>query len=59
MEANLKYHHSAISRGYVGVKNAHTTPYEGRFGRGCIEHRPSKEMNSTSYHVINYYLEES
>lgn len=34
---NVKYHHSAIARGYVRVGHQYDEEYNGRFGSGYIQ----------------------
>lgn len=57
MEKNYKYHHTALTRGYVSVKAADgiREDYKGRFGTGytVLRHNP----NSTQYCYKEYYVE--
>ena len=56
-----KEHHTSWARGYISRKpNSDGTygyrePYNGKFGKGYIEHKPS--LTSTQYHLITYYIE--
>lgn len=53
----LKYHHSALRRGYLGIKNTYGEVYEGRFGKGVIMHYPTRDSAcSNEYHRIEYYI---
>lgn len=59
-----KYHHSALCRGYVGVRqDGWREEYVGRFGNGYIIHRANLRQSlgnrhSNNYHVIEYYIYE-
>lgn len=59
---SVKYHHSAIARGYVRVGHQYDEEYNGRFGSGYIRHYESKlgvhGRPSTSYHTISYFIKE-
>lgn len=54
MEA--RYHHTALTRGYVSVKetNGIKEPYKGKFGKGYTVKRHNS--NSTFYCYIDYYI---
>lgn len=63
MEKLGKYHHSAMCRGYVSVKDdGYREEYCGRFGVGYIIHRANLRCVgrgcrcSNTYHVIHYYI---
>lgn len=54
-----KKHHTALSRGYVSVKNGgeeEPVPYKGKYGEGYTikSHNP----NSTYYCYITYYVDD-
>lgn len=47
-------HHSATTKGYLcSSDDGMVEEYSGRFGNGYIIHR---QMNSSKYHVIEYYI---
>lgn len=54
-------HHTSWARGYVSRKPnsdgtyGYSEPYNGKFGKGYIEHTPS--WSTTQYHTITYYIE--
>ena len=51
----LKHSHTSWRRGYVSrCFDGNAFPYDGRFGRGYVIHRPS--WQSTQYSLIEYYL---
>lgn len=54
----MKKHHTAYARGYVSRKNpdGYTEPYNGKFGKGYIQHTPC--YHSTRYHYVTYFIEE-
>lgn len=57
----------ASKKGYVGVNGAYEEPYDGRYGKGKILHKPSKEgfysnkrgcwVHSNEYHQVVYIVE--
>ena len=50
-----KYHHTALTRGYVSVKSEGVREdYTGRFGTGYTVKR--NNPNSTRYCYIDYYI---
>lgn len=47
-------HHAATTKGYLrSSDDGMVEEYSGRFGNGYIIHR---QMNSSKYHVIEYYI---
>lgn len=51
----LKYHHTALERGYVSRRSkGYVEGYKGIFGTGCKVHRPCWSTNN--YHYIDYYI---
>ena len=53
----LKYHHTAMFRGYVTRKEyGIIEPYNGKFGNGFVVKRPN--WNSTQYSFVDYYIYE-
>ncbi len=51
----LKFSHRSWTRGYVSRKiDGLCYPYNGRFGRGYVIYRPSRE--STRFCRIEYYI---
>ena len=56
MRNEYKAHHTALTRGYVSIKETEgiKEPYKGMFGEGCTirSHNP----NSTRYCYITYYV---
>ena len=59
----MKSHHTAIARGYVGVNSEWNEYYNGRFGEGYIIHHPTLRcgqgymFRGNSYHIIEYIVE--
>ena len=53
----LKFHHSALTRGYVSRKNLKgiIQEYNGKFGKGIKIYTPN--FNSTRYCFVSYYIE--
>lgn len=56
--AELRYHHTALSKaygGYVGVNQRLRVPYQGRYGKGIViyTHNPK----STRYCIAQYYID--
>lgn len=47
-------HHSALSRGYIGVNKMSISAYDGKFGKGFTidKHNP----NSTNYFIREYWI---
>lgn len=62
-EVEMKSHHTAIARKYVGVNDEWNEYYRGRFGEGYIIHHPTLRygqgymFRGNSYHVIEYIVE--
>ena len=47
-------HHTATTKGYLRSSDVGMVEeYSGRFGNGYIIHR---QMNSSQYHLIEYYI---
>jgi len=57
----MKYHHSALSRGYIRKGHGWTQQYNGKFGKGEIRHIPNAEttIKTNNYHLIEYYIEDN
>lgn len=53
---NMKLHHTALTRGYISVKNTDgiKETYSGKFGNGFTVKRHNP--NSTRYCYIDYYI---
>lgn len=53
------YHHTALTKGYVSIKNAEgiKESYSGKFGTGYTIKRYNP--NSTRYCLIDYYVAQS
>lgn len=57
-----RFHHSAICRGYVKVKDdGYREEYNGKFGWGYIIHHANLRCgvygrHSTMYHIISYFI---
>lgn len=51
-----RYHHTALTRGYVSVKetNGIIEPYKGKFGKGYVVKRHNP--NSKFFCYIDYYI---
>jgi len=58
-EVNMKFHHSSLGKGYIAKGHGRDESYNGEFGVGFIKHIPNAEcsVNTTNYHVIEYYVE--
>lgn len=62
-EVEMKSHHTAIARKYVGVNSEWNEYYCGRFGEGYIIHHPTLRygkgymFRGNNYHVIEYIVE--
>ena len=54
----LTYHHTSVARGYVKVNGTWYEEYEGRFGKGVIEHEETlhSRMKGNSHHFVHYYI---
>lgn len=52
----LRFHHSALARGYVRVGETRKESYKGRFGTGekVYKHNP----DSSRYCIVEYWIEE-
>lgn len=57
-KGELNYHHTSIARGYVAVDSTWYEEYDGRFGKGVIEHEETlhSRMRSNSHHFVHYYI---
>ena len=54
----LKYHHSALERGYISKNSGREDYYCGKYGVGIKRHIPNCESKcSNEYHLIEYYIE--
>ena len=51
----LRFHHSALARGYIKVGMTVEKPYKGRFGVGkkILKNNP----NSSRYYIVEYWIE--
>lgn len=58
MTKNYKFHHTALTRGYVSIKNTDGVKeeYNGKFGKGYTVKRHNSE--STRYCFVDYYVEQ-
>ena len=62
-EVEMKSHHTAIARKYVGVNSEWNEYYNGRFGEGYIIHHPTLRygkgymFRGNNFHVIEYVVE--
>ena len=57
MLTGYTHHHDAYSRGYISRKIDGTAENRNcKFGECVIVHRPS--FNSTTYHIIEYWVKE-
>ncbi len=55
VKRTCKYHHSALTRGYMSRKSAaEIHPYAGRYGQGYTVETPNYKTNN--YHNIEYYI---
>lgn len=56
MMKEYREHHTALTRGYVSVKetNGIQEPYKGKFGKGYTIRRHNPQ--STQYCYITYYV---
>lgn len=51
----LRFHNSALARGYIKVGITVEKPYKGRFGVGkkILKNNP----NSSRYYIVEYWIE--
>ena len=58
MNKTYEFHHTALTLGYVSVKNMEgiKEEYNGKFGKGYTVKRHNPE--STRYCFIDYYVEQ-
>lgn len=53
----LRYHHTALCRGYVRKGHGWQEKYSGKFGNGVKKHIPNCESRvSNNYHYVEYWI---
>jgi hypothetical protein len=54
----IKYHHTALTRGYICKGHGYDESYQGKYGLGFRRHiENSRSSVSNNYHYIEYYVE--